>query len=419
MKNQSTLKIFTQGNYKYIYIYYKSRGRIIRINTENVVNLTCMKKDLTYNSKMKNYEELNQKTLNLKSKVDEYIRLKIENGIIETISQNECKKFIEGKFSTLKEKRNVLQSFSLDDFFYDFYEFKKLELNNRPSYKDYLTLFNSLKDFQKFHSIVLTFEMINSYDFLVRYRNFLWTKRSNRYITVGGLNDNTVNKRISGLKTFLRWIENRGIYTFDKSIYNFKIPVYENSILVMEKDEIRTLIDLEIQNPTWRKLIDVFVFNCFVGLRYSDLIRLKKTDFYIDEDGDYILIKENQKTGFTVQVPITKTPLSILKKYDFRLPIYSEPYFNRKLKKIFEVYELFDEKVIRKRRVNKTIEDCICLKRELISSHTCRRTFVTLGISNNVPLNSLMLSTGHRKIQTLQKYMKKTLDKNSFKWIDF
>ena len=162
----------------------------------------------------------------------------------------------------------------------------------------------------------------------------------------------------------------------------------------------------------------MFVCNCFLGLRYSDLSTLCKYDFYIDDDGDHLLIKENKKTGIVVQIPIQNTSLEILKKYDFELPKFSHQYFNRELKRILTEYDIFNENIVKKRRVNRLNEDYEILKRNLISTHSCRRTFITLGISNNVPLNSLMLSTGHQKIQTIQNYMKKVLDKKSFKKID-
>ena len=85
---------------------------------------------------------------------------------------------------------------------------------------------------------------------------------------------------------------------------------------------------------------------------------------------------------------------------------------------MLEVNNLFPEPITKVRRVNKNNQDKVYLKRELISSHTCRRTFITLGISSLIPINTLMLSTGHKQIQTLQKYMKKVQDKESFKRID-
>jgi integrase len=419
MDIHSSLKKVNLGKYEYLYVYVKHRGSIIRINTGNKIETKYLNKDLSFNSKKENYIELNNQTKKLKQQVDDYLKIKMKNGYHTTISQKECLHYIKSGFTFDCNSEGVEKgNKSVDDHLRNFLQFKKEELSYRSSFKDYISFANSLTDYQKYYSVNLTLEMLDSLDFMVKYRNFLTIKKDETYLTRGGLNDNTINKRVSSLKTFFLWIEDKDLYQFKKSVQTFKTPKYENNVVVLDKDDLRQLLDLKIENQNWRKILDVFVCNCFLGLRYSDVSTLKKSDFVIDDDGDYLLVKENKKTGFTVQIPIQRTPLEILKRYDFNLPRFSQQHFNREIKKIFERYDLFSEVITKKRRVNKTNEDYEVKRRDLITSHSCRRSFVTLGISNNVPLNSLMLSTGHRKIQTLQNYMRKVIDKNSFKRID-
>ena len=433
MKTQSKLVLVKQGEYQYIYIYYKYKDKLIRINTGNKYIPKGMTKDLFYNSSVPDYDIPNHKTKVLKKKVDDYISYRLIYGWRQ-LSKEECLSFIDSGLDSVssfidKKRQTGIQDLpeiipkSFNDYLVRFYLFKKEELSDRSSYKDYLTLVNSLKDYQKYFSTELSFEIMNTEEFLVKYRNFLSVDRGKNYKkdgykTRGGLNDNTINKRFSGLKTFFLWLENRDLFRFRKVIHSFNIPKYDNDIIVLNKDDITKLLNVEIENSTWLKMRDVFVCNCFMGLRFSDLNTLKKSDFYIDEDGDYILMKENKKTNTNVQIPIQSTSLKILKKYDFNLPKYSHQFFNREIKKLFIEKKLFTEPVMKKRRVNKTNEDKEYLRQELLTIHSCRRTFITLGISNNIPLNVLMLSSGHKKIQTLQHYMKKVQDKNSFKRID-
>ena len=42
----------------------------------------------------------------------------------------------------------------------------------------------------------------------------------------------------------------------------------------------------------------------------------------------------------------------------------------------------------------------------MISSHTARRTFVTLNYGKGVDLDTLKLGTGHKQTKTLQTYIK-------------
>jgi len=429
MNTQSTLKVITQGEYKYVYIYFKHKSQQIRINTGLYYDPKFMTKDLLYNSKMKDYQILNDRVKVLKGKVDDYIRW-VLGSRLRTLSKDECMKFVYSgeqsyytyyyKVNQEQEKERVKKEpKNVTDYLKVFYQFKKSQLNNRASDKGYLTMVNSLYDFQSYYNTELTFDLMNSEDFMVKYRNFLSEKlKKKKYLTKGGLNDNTINKRFSCLKTFFTWLEDKEIYRFKDRVHNFKVPKYENTIVVLDKDEISKLLEQEIEDKTWIKIRDVFVANCFMGLRISDLKTLTKRDFIQDGDGDYYLIKENKKTGFSCEISIQNTCRRILEKYDFELPKFSDQHFNRELKNLLKEYNLFPETVVKRRRVLKQNVNKESLKRDLISSHTCRRTFITLGLSNNVPINTLMLATGHKQISTLQKYMKKIPDKASLKRID-
>jgi len=429
MNTQSTLKVITQGKYNYVYIYFKHKKQQIRINTGLYYDPKFMTKDLLYNSKMKDYQILNDRVKSLKGKVDDYIRW-VLGSRLRSLSKDECMKFVYSgeqsyysyyyKVNQEQEKERVKnEPKNVNDYLKVFYQFKKNQLKNRSSDKGYLTMVNSLYDFQNYYNTELTFELMNTEDFMVKYRNFLSEKLTKKkYLTNGGLNDNTINKRFSCLKTFFKWLEDRELYKFRDRVHNFKLPKYENTIVVLEKDEISKLLELDIQDKTWSKIRDVFVCNCFLGLRISDLKTLTKRDYIQDKDGDYYLIIDNKKTGFSCEIPIQETCRKILEKYDFELPKYSDQHFNRELKLLLKEYNLFSEPVIKRRRVLKQNVNKEFKKRELISSHTCRRTFITLGLSNNVPIPALMLSTGHKQISTLQKYMKKLPDKVSMKKID-
>ena len=108
----------------------------------------------------------------------------------------------------------------------------------------------------------------------------------------------------------------------------------------------------------------------------------------------------------------------ILEKYNFELPVFSSQYFNKEIKKLLEKYELFDDPIIKKRRSFNEIKDFLTTKRKLISSHTCRRTFITLAMNSKIPLTNIMAASGHKKLQTLKKYTKIDQDKKAFKAID-
>jgi integrase len=145
---------------------------------------------------------------------------------------------------------------------------------------------------------------------------------------------------------------------------------------------------------------------------------MDKGEFIKDSDGDYTYLKVNEKTNSKIEVIILKTSLRILQKYDFQLPKYTNQYFNRELKNILTHYNLFKQVVKKTEMKNGQIVIKEFLKRDLISSHTCRRTFITNCVTSNIGLNTIQAATGHTQLQTLSKYVKRIANKEQLQRID-
>lgn len=422
MKTQSELKLVDNNGYKHIILYFKYKNQMLRIPTHNKYIKSYVQKDLYYNSGMDDYKKLNDRTNELKRRVDDYIKRKLsepfphfsQKECIDFIDEKHYKKSYDGTYLRLTdylqksesqpEPKTVLQHFT------DFFEIKKKELlNHYHSYKKYITLENLLKDYDRTQKH-LTFDTMNSELFMYSFRDFLMDKKE--------YNDNSANMKLKNLKTFLRWIEGNNIYRFDSKTLKVSVGTYENNVITLNKDEIRQLLELDIQNPHWNKIIDLFVLNCFLGLRHSDLYTLNNNDFVKDQDGDLMLVKDTQKTDEKIIVPVFEPALSLLKKYDFNPPKFTNQYFNRELRKILRHYKLFPEQVKIKRKVYGKDKGEYIEKRDLITSHTCRKSFVTMAVNNKVPINAIMLATGHKKLATIQAYVHKETDKDKFKAIE-
>ena len=419
MKTQSVLKVFKSGDYEYIYIYFKMGSNMLRINTHNKFIASYMNLDLSYTKKMPDYEALNGKTTVLKMKVDSYITRKLQYSK-PVVSQKECQLWIQGKYDEADAKAinlNANKNKTVIDFYSDFYAYKEKQLNHKPSTVDYKALQTALVSYQTFKNTVLKFQDIDNVEFMLNFRNYLSEKHEEGDFK-GGLNDNTIYKRFINLKTFLKYLEEKELYTFKHSTFDFKLQKYENEIITLSKDDIKKIMSIKTDNAAEQRVIDLFIFNCFAGLRFSDLNTLKKEDFEIDSENDYTIVKENQKTNIVSHISVQKTALDIAKKYNFQLPTMSIYNFNDTLQNILQQHDLFNEIIIKKRRNLKINNDYEILKRDCISSHTCRRTFVTLSINANVPLTSIMKASGHKNLSTLQKYAKQAIDKQAFKAID-
>ena len=430
LSNQSTLKVYKSGDYQYIYIYYKLNGSLIRLNTKNKVIKNGMTTDLLYNAKVPEFKKLNEKTLQLKKLVDNYIRLKLDD-FNPKVNQKEFEAILKSKALTyklsidalslykpkdLKPVEPVVKFKSISQYYQEFYDYKKIDLNNRAGLKDYKSLQNALIDYQTYNVKELLLSDINSNDFILKFRNFLSSKHPEGYKTAGELNDNTITKRLSALKTFYKYLSDNNIFSFKTNLFEFDKNQYDNNVVTLSKDELKLLKALNLSENR-QKIMDLFLMNCFIGLRFSDLSTLNRFDFINDNEGNLCLKKENKKTGIIAQLPIIQDALTILEKYDFKLPKYSNQYFNRELQLILKENELFGEVVIKKRRSLTENKDYQILKRELITSHTARRTFITLCVDANMNIPAIMMASGHRSIKTIQKYIEKKQDIEKFKSI--
>ena len=216
----------------------------------------------------------------------------------------------------------------------------------------------------------------------------------------------------------MRFIEEKEIYTFKPALYLFKIQKFGTDFVTLDREEIRELENLKIDNQFWQKIVDVFVCNCFMSLRFSDLSTMEKGRFLMDEQGDYIYQKRNEKTNKDIEIVITQTALKILKKYDFNLPKLTNQYFNRELFKILEYYNLFPQIVKKTELKDGEPVATEFKKRELITTHTCRRSYITNCVSKNVSINAIQAATGHSQLSTLSKYVKRIRNKEQINAID-
>src|SRR5690606_13551602 len=136
-----------------------------------------------------------------------------------------------------------------------------------------------------------------------------------------------------------------------------------------------------------------FIFLIMTAMRYCDYEQIKSARIE-----NNILIKVNQKTKTVINVPLNQTALEILERYGNELPQFANAYLNRELKAIFRKYDLLKsdyKKTFIKNKKELTKEG---KKRDFITVHKSRSTFITLLINQNTPLSEIMPMTGHKLV---------------------
>ncbi len=278
--------------------------------------------------------------------------------------------------------------------FYDIYEDfikAKRTLVGKPTIQKFNRLRDLLREFEKNTGYKLNFNSINK---LFEDKFFTYLIENKKMLNT------TAHKTVSFLKTFLIWAYDRKLHS-NTDFRSFKGKTYENEVIFLTEVELMNLYNLEIDDERLARVRDVFVFQCFTGPRYSDILEFKKEDI---KNGAWHL--RQQKTKNITQIPINKYALSILAKYpDYKLPVISNQKMNEYLKELCEVAGIDETITIVKYRGSKTLKETK-KKYEVVGTHTARRTFISLSLMKGMKPEVIMKITGHKSYKMFQKYLK-------------
>jgi len=142
-----------------------------------------------------------------------------------------------------------------------------------------------------------------------------------------------------------------------------------------ERDKVYNA-DLSALHPANAVYRDIFMFQCLIGCRVSDLSRLTKANL-VDGCIEYIPQKTKGVHANTVRVPLNQKALAILERYkDLEtslLPTFCQFTYNMKIKRILK-YVGIDRKVMT--LDPKTRQEVMRPLYEVASTHTARKTFI-------------------------------------------
>ena len=255
---------------------------------------------------------------------------------------------------------------------------------------------------------LLEFDEIN-YNFMDRYNKWLYnaTFKTKKLGIEKDENysKNFIAKQISIAKQFCTAAVNAG-YVNNLSYKGVSAGWEDADTIHLNWDEINRLKALDLPHMSTDAMVrDVFVFNCYLGLRFSDLCKLDESRFTIQNNQLYLKIRM-QKTDDLINFPILPSAEEILKSYNYKLPIIVEKTYNEGIKELACQADIVQ--IENKRETRGGVKRVLKLKKyEMVSSHTGRRSFATNFTEDGVPVNELMLVTGHTTEKSFRKYVKK------------
>jgi integrase len=210
----------------------------------------------------------------------------------------------------------------------------------------------------------------------------------------------TINKTFSFFKQILNHLNREGI--IDDRYKTFKYPKgFQSKKVILTEEEIRKFIDYKPTTKKLQKVKDLSLIQLMTGLRYSDLINIRKTNIL----GNSLEIM-NKKTKKYTSIPLHKELNTLLQKYDYDLsPLsLSNTNYNKYLKELMELAKV-DTLVEKFYFENGEMKSVFLPKYDLIGTHTFRRTFITQAILKGIPIHVIQSITGHATLKQLSEYV--------------
>ena len=264
------------------------------------------------------------------------------------------------------------------------------------TFEKFAAVKNHLKNFRS----ELSFEFFNE-EGLTEYVQYLREVREMRNSTIG--------KQLSFLKWFLRWSFKQGMHSNNAyDTFKPKLKDTQKKIIFLTWEELNKLREFKIP-PTKQALArvrDVFLFQCFTGLRYSDVFNLRRSDI----KGDHIEVT-TVKTSDSLIIELNDHSKAILEKYkdvefenDKALPVITNQKMNDYLKELAELAEINEPVRQTYYKGNERIDE-VTPKYALLGTHAGRRTFICNALALGIPPQVVMKWTGHSDYKAMKPYI--------------
>lgn len=353
------------------------------------------------------YNEINRRLTICEDLVDHYFNTCEENRLDPSLKElrlwfnSEISRKDDSKeLSAIPRLAAVKKTFF--ELYDDFLEDRKIRHEDAQCKEDaiqpYLQLQNRLQEFDK----NLTIESLNRKKMI----EFI------KFLAMTMYND-AINKRLTYLRCFAYWAEDHG-YEVNREYwrYNPRLREAVKEVRCLTIEEVDTLWNLELKTTSMQVTRDMFLFQCYTGLRYSDLKNLTRQDFYIEEGNLYLRkITQKQKTKIDFKLPLRAK--MIYEKYsryvyanNATFPVISNSKYNKHLKELGHLAGIQGRWKDTQYRFDKP--EVLYTDRADLESHCGRRTFICMAYNAGMPIEHIAEITGHKCIEDLEPYIKAT-----------
>lgn len=326
----------------------------------------------------------------------EEMRCKLTSSYQEFVLENEFVNAdaVKNKFLGIEEQKHTLNSLM------DYHNLHMIEVLALGTMKNYYTTQKYLKEFvtKQFKKEDLYLTEMN-YEFITHFEYFL--RKHQPADHQKGMTNNGVMKHLERFRKVIRlgvkmeWLDKDPF-----AMFKLKMNKVERGFLT--KEELFAIEDKHIKIPRVQFARDIFVFSCYTGMAYIDVMQLTPQNIIKGIDGNQWIKTLREKTDTAVNVPLLPKALAIVEHYKNHprsvahgrlFPGISNQKLNSYLKEIGD----------------------ICGIQKNLTFHLARHTFATsVTLSNGVPIETVSKMLGHTSIRTTQIYAKVVEHKVSF-----
>ena len=268
--------------------------------------------------------------------------------------------------------------------------------------KNYSSTLNKLKEFEKHQNRKYRFEDID----LNFHRDFIFFCRE-KY----KLNNNSIGSLINRIKTFCRNIELDGFPINPKYKHKeFSIPKNQTYDIYLTTDEIKRIYEFDFScNEKLDNTRDLFIIGLVTGLRVSDFLKITEENIL-----ENVINITTTKTNQNLTIPIHPYFNQTLNKRGGKFPRkISDQKFNKYIKEIAKTVGITEKTFGSKIEENsKTKTEGYYEKWELVTSHTCRRSFATNLYLGGIEVVIIRKATGHTSEKSFINYVKASQDEH-------
>ena len=195
----------------------------------------------------------------------------------------------------------------------------------------------------------------------------------------------TINKKIQRFRKIIKVAVAESYLDRDPFML-YKSKTVRTEVVFLSPEELQKFEDFEFTQPRLRLVKDLFIFCCYTGLPYLELMNLEVKHIVKGFDGNLWIKMKREKTSNELSIHLLPKAEVILNKYDgevFVFPRISNQRYNSYLKEIAAI---------------------IGIEKNL-TTHIARKTFAsTVLLFNDVPMEIVSELLGHSSMKITQDH---------------